>query len=1302
MLMSAQNFTWVRQAGSATGQDFFTAVASNKQGSALFGGEFTGTISFGSNNYTASGAKDLVLMAYDSTGVALWANAVQFSSTGGNDFMTKAAFDSINNRFYITGVLSGSVSVNAQNGTYPATGGFFLARSTATGTVNFLFPTTVTAASEGTGVVVDNAGNVYACGNFTDSIVLGTTTLYSMGGLDAFVVKLTNLGAVLAVRHIGGSGDQEATGISLSSNEVFVAGNFNRPSYFTLTDSLLPVTSGMADAFLVKYNASTMNFSASLRVASAALGAVDVRSLHVDRNTGRAAITGTYSGTISSGSYSRSSAGNRDMFVSVVRAIPFAVDWAQAYGGVLDETGVEVRIGENLKNVFVYGQYNSVQFAFGTADTLAKTGASDHFLMAWSALGNELGANGGTMVFSTDQMQPFAMDMGGKRMYIGGGFRGRADFGTQGIRQSLTSFDAFGAQLESSRIYCKINPSVALTANLRTSGTQFKLCDHDTAGILAVNHPNYTYVWYDGTTAIPGQTFFNLLVTDTGDYYALITDTAKKCTVSSDTVSVRIDPLPVVALGDTSVCRGAPSFAISNYSPLGGVFVGSGITGNVFNPGILQPDTYKIAYAFAAANTCVGRDTADFIIHPRPKLNYTLVPAFCENAPPTLLNFIQVNRLLRDSFYTSIPGQVINDTLFASALIAGTNNTVRYFVQDSNLCIKDTAFQIYVEPKPAITHVSLNPHCENEGLILLTGGNPTVGQGAFYTGRGVLNSNGLFDTDTAGSGTFDVQYHFVRSVNIGSQILQCADSIPVSVQIDTVPVVSFVFTDTVCKGDGDFAIKGGLPNAGGLAVYSGIGVSSGQFFSPVQAGVGMFIIDFTFTDFNLCSDRAFDTIFVRNLPVVSFGAVGSFCENDPGIILSSGIPMGGIYKFQNITLIGDKFSPAQYNIGSDSLRYLYTDTFGCKNEARSEFTIVRKPSVFFPGVTALNPICANSPEIDLIAFGDTTLTPPPSAGGIFSFSLLDSITSFLPIDFASPDSGIKDTLLHYFYRDGTTGCSDTVSQSLKIYPIPKAAIVSRGYTCADRADTLSATGGSEYLWNTGETTAAKPFQLSAPDTFRVTVSNAFQCSDSAFITVDIRNGQQVYAKRDSITTKKNTEVRFDVMERIFNTDTLAIIGTFNVLVRPLHYLEFSASAGVSSLLNSAIYYRPEDEFRRKDSLVYSICNIECPDLCDTNLVIINVLGDPYDFIPNGFSPNEDGINDTWVIPGIEAFPENQLFVYNSWGDLIFEAQPYLNDWSGQTNKGIGGGKKVGDGTYFFVLITQTGEPIKGTIELKSR
>jgi len=67
-------------------------------------------------------------------------------------------------------------------------------------------------------------------------------------------------------------------------------------------------------------------------------------------------------------------------------------------------------------------------------------------------------------------------------------------------------------------------------------------------------------------------------------------------------------------------------------------------------------------------------------------------------------------------------------------------------------------------------------------------------------------------------------------------------------------------------------------------------------------------------------------------------------------------------------------------------------------------------------------------------------------------------------------------------------------------------------------------------------------------------------------------------------------------------------------------------------------------------------------------------------IPNAFTPNGDGVNDTWVIKSIEAYPDNELKVFNRWGNLIFESIGYLNEWGGTFK-----GQKVVDGTYYYVL-----------------
>jgi gliding motility-associated-like protein len=121
-----------------------------------------------------------------------------------------------------------------------------------------------------------------------------------------------------------------------------------------------------------------------------------------------------------------------------------------------------------------------------------------------------------------------------------------------------------------------------------------------------------------------------------------------------------------------------------------------------------------------------------------------------------------------------------------------------------------------------------------------------------------------------------------------------------------------------------------------------------------------------------------------------------------------------------------------------------------------------------------------------------------------------------------------------------------------------------------------------------------------------------------------------------------------------------------------------------------------------DSIQYAICDSFCGDFCDTAWVYIDVLTF---FIPSGISPNDDGINDNFEIVGLFKFPSHHLQIFNRWGDLIYDAEPYLNDWHGQTNKGmVLGGDAVVEGTYFYIFYPNDGETEtkKGTIELRKQ
>ncbi|AUD02040.1 SdrD B-like domain-containing protein [Spirosoma pollinicola] len=80
------------------------------------------------------------------------------------------------------------------------------------------------------------------------------------------------------------------------------------------------------------------------------------------------------------------------------------------------------------------------------------------------------------------------------------------------------------------------------------------------------------------------------------------------------------------------------------------------------------------------------------------------------------------------------------------------------------------------------------------------------------------------------------------------------------------------------------------------------------------------------------------------------------------------------------------------------------------------------------------------------------------------------------------------------------------------------------------------------------------------------------------------------------------------------------------------------------------------------------------------------------FIPEGFSPNGDGVNDLFVIRGVAGLTVS-LEVYNRWGHIVYKNDDYQNDWDGKPNTGIAissDANGVPDGTYYYVINTSDG------------
>ena len=85
----------------------------------------------------------------------------------------------------------------------------------------------------------------------------------------------------------------------------------------------------------------------------------------------------------------------------------------------------------------------------------------------------------------------------------------------------------------------------------------------------------------------------------------------------------------------------------------------------------------------------------------------------------------------------------------------------------------------------------------------------------------------------------------------------------------------------------------------------------------------------------------------------------------------------------------------------------------------------------------------------------------------------------------------------------------------------------------------------------------------------------------------------------------------------------------------------------------------------------------------------------YPVIPNVFTPNGDGINDTWQIKNLPDYSDCEMNIYNRYGQLIHRSLGYSKEWNGSSN-----GQPLPAATYYYIIDLKTGaKPLSGFVDI---
>jgi gliding motility-associated-like protein len=237
---------------------------------------------------------------------------------------------------------------------------------------------------------------------------------------------------------------------------------------------------------------------------------------------------------------------------------------------------------------------------------------------------------------------------------------------------------------------------------------------------------------------------------------------------------------------------------------------------------------------------------------------------------------------------------------------------------------------------------------------------------------------------------------------------------------------------------------------------------------------------------------------------------------------------------------------------------------------------------------------------------------------------------------------------------------------LRVAPGAKATVGAGGSICEGTGVTLSASGGVSYDWTpvTGLSNAhvSNPFASPADTTtYKMVLTNQYGCKDSGQVTLNIWKKPTVNAGPD---------------QRIFEDESTVLAGSVGGTSVDFSWTPVLYMTNSNTLTPTV---------RPADNIVYTLngtSELGCGTASDDVVIKIYRKIKP----PNAFSPNGDGINDNWVIPGLDTYPEALVRVFDRSGHIVFQAVSTEKVWDGKLN-----GRPVPVATYYYTINPGTGQ-----------
>ncbi|KGO90984.1 choice-of-anchor L domain-containing protein, partial [Flavobacterium subsaxonicum] len=804
-----------------------------------------------------------------------------------------------------------------------------------------------------------------------------------------------------------------------------------------------------------------------------------------------------------------------------------------------------------------------------------------------------------------------------------------------------------------------------------TVDTNNAICDQGDVTLNSNLDPEvYTFQWLQDGVVMDGETDPTLLVTEPGQYTLQASVIGADCVREGNITIEFYEPVAVITQDpvDLTICDadGYATFDLTENTPI----VLTGLDASIYTVTyyLTQADAEAQTNAIDPATAFTNTTQYNQTIYVRIILTsgqcyaiksfelnvqdftpvFTPIPAdvtLCGGASGTI--GVNVTNPQPGITYTwTLDGVDLTDT---TSSITVTDAGVYVVTIDNGGCTATATVTVTTVAAPTATIAYAGPFCSNgaPAAVTLTGSTGGVYSAAPIAGEtGTLVIDATTGTITmAGStpGTYIVTYSIAQSGSCD------AFTTTTQVVINEAPEATIEYTSSVFCSNAGVVIPGIIGTGGGTFT-----ASNGLAIDPATGAIdtateGTYTITYTIAASGACAEvvATFEvTISAQAVATITYGTAPYCSDAGNATVTQTGVP-GGVYSAPTGVVIDPatgQIDLAASAAGTFEVTYTVAATGGCDPVvATTSVTITTLPTAGFTYASAT--VCQNATNTSVVLNTGAT-------AGVFTVDnaglIIDAATGAI-----NPATSQVGTYVVTNTIAAAGGCAEvtaTFTVNVIAAPVPTFTYASVAY-CQDEA-----TNPSPILTDAAGTFSASPAGLSIN-----AATGVIDLAASTAGTYTVSNTVAGTADCPSVTATTTITITalpvVTVVHECINNEYTLSVSFENDLVNNPDTVSYSWNSG-------SVELGTDETLVIRDGGTYSVTVTPLSGDCPATAEI--VVESASCMVQKGISPNNDGLNDSFDLSGLDV---RKLEIFNRYGKEVYSKSGYKNEWFGQTDGG---------------------------------